>query len=318
MARPYSSPWWNPALHREWRGARLTRREEGAYWVYCNRGLQAVRPNNAVRRDASPLECSGDFHHGLIGAHRRRVAMPRGWRRWPGIRCRPPHLHHEEQPRDHRVDRGDLVGLAAATATTRPVSPAGLGSPTRPARKRAAATAVEALARRSTPGRRAAGRRARRRADRAPRSTPGGCSGPPFDFERRDCSVPAGGRRAVPPRESQVRELSSSTSRSCSAAASDGDGVIVHTRSGVDGRPHIRTQGPHRGGSIRPLGAYDRVEGLEGYRARSRPSSSPPSSLLGVGLLGVRRNSNRLFARATAFVNSPFSGVKAFSASSSA
>ena len=163
MARPYSSPWWNPALHREWRGARLTRREEGAYWVYCNRGLQAVRPNNAVRRDASPLECSGDFHHGLIGAHRRRVAMPRGWRRWPGIRCRPPHLHHEEQPRDHRVDRGDLVGLAAATATTRPVSPAGLGSPTRPARKRAAATAVEALARRSTPG-----RRARRPSSQAP------------------------------------------------------------------------------------------------------------------------------------------------------
>ena len=35
------------------------------------------------------------------------------------------------------------------------------------------------------------------RSDRAPRSTPGGCSGPPFDFERRDCSVPAGGRRAV-------------------------------------------------------------------------------------------------------------------------
>ena len=29
------------------------------------------------------------------GAHRRRVAMPRCW-----------HLRHEEQPRDHRVDRG--------------------------------------------------------------------------------------------------------------------------------------------------------------------------------------------------------------------
>ena len=29
-----SSPWWNPALHRERRGARLTRREEGAYWAY--------------------------------------------------------------------------------------------------------------------------------------------------------------------------------------------------------------------------------------------------------------------------------------------
>ena len=143
-----------------------------------------------------------------------------------------------------------------------------------------------------------------------------GASGPDQAGDRRDALSQGG--RAVRPRESQVRELSSSTSRSCSAAASDGDGVIVHTRSGVDGRPHIRTQGPHRGGSIRPLGAYDRVEGLEGYRARSRPSSSPPSSLLGVGLLGVRRNSNRLFARATAFVNSPFSGVKAFSASSSA
>ena len=30
-----SSPWWNPALHRERRGARLTRREEGAYWAYA-------------------------------------------------------------------------------------------------------------------------------------------------------------------------------------------------------------------------------------------------------------------------------------------
>ena len=30
-----NSPWWNPALHREWRGARLTRREEGAYWAYA-------------------------------------------------------------------------------------------------------------------------------------------------------------------------------------------------------------------------------------------------------------------------------------------
>ena len=27
-----SSLWWNPALHWERRGARLTRREEGAYW----------------------------------------------------------------------------------------------------------------------------------------------------------------------------------------------------------------------------------------------------------------------------------------------
>ena len=30
-----SSPWWNPASYRERRGARLTRREEGAYWAYA-------------------------------------------------------------------------------------------------------------------------------------------------------------------------------------------------------------------------------------------------------------------------------------------
>ena len=30
-----NSPWWNPASHRERRGARLTRREEGAYWAYA-------------------------------------------------------------------------------------------------------------------------------------------------------------------------------------------------------------------------------------------------------------------------------------------
>ena len=30
-----SSPWQNPALHRERRGACLTRREEGAYWAYA-------------------------------------------------------------------------------------------------------------------------------------------------------------------------------------------------------------------------------------------------------------------------------------------
>ena len=29
-----SSPWRNPALHRERRGARLTRRDEGEYWAY--------------------------------------------------------------------------------------------------------------------------------------------------------------------------------------------------------------------------------------------------------------------------------------------
>ena len=57
----------NPALPRarrapaDRRGARLTRRGEGE-------SLGTFRPrSNAVRRDASPLECSGDFRHGPLG-----------------------------------------------------------------------------------------------------------------------------------------------------------------------------------------------------------------------------------------------------------
>ena len=85
------SPWRNPALHRERRGARLTRREEGAYWAYGNRGLQAVRPNNAVRRDASPLECSGDFRHGLPGPKSGwKGGEGRKWRALQDSNLRPP------------------------------------------------------------------------------------------------------------------------------------------------------------------------------------------------------------------------------------
>ena len=35
LQNPLDSPWWNPASYRERRGARLTRREEGAYWTYA-------------------------------------------------------------------------------------------------------------------------------------------------------------------------------------------------------------------------------------------------------------------------------------------
>ena len=43
-----SSPWWNPALHRERRGARLARRDERAYQGICERG--ATQPAGMDRR----------------------------------------------------------------------------------------------------------------------------------------------------------------------------------------------------------------------------------------------------------------------------
>ena len=59
------------------------RREEGAYCAYCNRGLHAVRRKTQFGRDASPLECSGDFHHGLL-CHRDSRPRPAPGRPTPG------------------------------------------------------------------------------------------------------------------------------------------------------------------------------------------------------------------------------------------
>ena len=53
------SSWRNPASHRERRGARVARRDEGAYRAVFDRGA------TQSRRDASPLECSGGFCYGL-------------------------------------------------------------------------------------------------------------------------------------------------------------------------------------------------------------------------------------------------------------
>ena len=36
--------------------------------------------NNAVRRDGSPLECSGAFHHGLLGRDPATAPDAPGWR----------------------------------------------------------------------------------------------------------------------------------------------------------------------------------------------------------------------------------------------
>ena len=52
------SPWRNPASHRDRSGARLTRRDEGAYSKICDRGT------TQFRRDAWPVECSGAFATG--------------------------------------------------------------------------------------------------------------------------------------------------------------------------------------------------------------------------------------------------------------
>ena len=50
--RMASSPWLNPASHRDGRRARLTRREEGAYWPYATDEQRSAagmrRPSNAA------------------------------------------------------------------------------------------------------------------------------------------------------------------------------------------------------------------------------------------------------------------------------
>ena len=52
-----SSPWWNPASHRERRGARLARRDERAYRTYVS---------NAASRDAFAARMQAGFRHGLL------------------------------------------------------------------------------------------------------------------------------------------------------------------------------------------------------------------------------------------------------------
>ena len=87
--------------------------------------------NNAVRRDASLLECSGDFHHGLLGAlaHRRHsLALPAPERR-PGTstgdldhpssaypstpRSPPPQRRRVDQPRRQPGERAAADGPAS-------------------------------------------------------------------------------------------------------------------------------------------------------------------------------------------------------------
>ena len=60
--------------------------------------------NNAVRRDASPLECSGDFCHGLLWLpFAGRVdldAVPLLWRHRTGAAATHTHLRRLEEPRE--------------------------------------------------------------------------------------------------------------------------------------------------------------------------------------------------------------------------
>ena len=63
-----------PASHRDGRGARLTRRDEGAYWPYSTPLRNGPAPS--LGRDASPVECSGAFCHGLRGQPQAGLAGP--------------------------------------------------------------------------------------------------------------------------------------------------------------------------------------------------------------------------------------------------
>ena len=60
------SPWWNPASHRERRGARLTRREEGAYWAYATdeQRRQAGCIAARMQRGLSPRAVKGTTAEG--------------------------------------------------------------------------------------------------------------------------------------------------------------------------------------------------------------------------------------------------------------
>ena len=70
--RALDSPWWNPVAPRAVRRPPDKARVRAHVEHIATADCYAVRPNNAVRRGASPLECSRDFHHGLL-----RVPGPR-------------------------------------------------------------------------------------------------------------------------------------------------------------------------------------------------------------------------------------------------
>ena len=164
------SPWWNPGLHRERRGARLTRRE-GGHIGHVQPWSERSPTNDGVTRDASLPGCGGDSHHGLPGSARscsgrrgdrqpRRTAVTRPARTpdrgAPGesAACGPPSLLDRLRPPGRRIPRERRVagvvrgvrgaGLAALSDPRRartgwwPRPPAGSPPPAGGARRRAA------------------------------------------------------------------------------------------------------------------------------------------------------------------------------------
>ena len=68
-----------------------------------------IRPrNNAVRRDASPVECSGAFYHGLLLSQVRRLDLPVA--RWQRSGHLTEHLAHAELVRGMALE--DFVATA--------------------------------------------------------------------------------------------------------------------------------------------------------------------------------------------------------------
>ena len=79
-----SSPWWNPASHRERRGARLTRREEGAYWAYATDEQRRQAGCIAARMQRGPppraVRASGTKPNALAAAGPGDdLLLPAGW-----------------------------------------------------------------------------------------------------------------------------------------------------------------------------------------------------------------------------------------------
>ena len=88
-----SSPWWNPASHRERRGARVARRDEGPYWAYSTEEQRSPR---GTHRRSNAAGLSPRAASGRRPARSRRLVRAGRGRTGSG-----------DAPHAHRLARGD-------------------------------------------------------------------------------------------------------------------------------------------------------------------------------------------------------------------
>ena len=130
--RTHCSPWWNPASHRERRGARLTRREEGAYWAYATdeQRRQAGCIAARMQRRLSPRADWAPPRSGTAGRCQAtsKTDPPRFPCRWRGPRAArladTVRGRHEAGRRRHRRCCGEHREGMTAMAHRRRVSSA--------------------------------------------------------------------------------------------------------------------------------------------------------------------------------------------------